>query len=108
MRNKITQVVTVDISHFVPKTVCEYAIMCDRTMAELLAYSAAHPGCFVFPFCTRSVEDVDDFSALSSDYIAVPLYVGNMDYPASVIRQVVDVHLGPLKPDAICLLDESP
>lgn len=72
-------------------TETEIAILCDRPIAGILEFAAAHPRCFVFPFYTGSADAVPDLSSLNEDHVVIPCYVGNFDNPRDIIKQIMEV-----------------
>lgn len=85
----------------------DYAILCDRSAAELMEWSDEHPDCFVFPFATKSVAETFDYSRLRSLRIAMPTYVGNLSEPAVAIRAIVANVIG-APANGVCVHDETP
>lgn len=95
--------------------ITRFAVLCDRTKDELEHFAADHPGVFVFPFCTKSVEDVPDYNGLAcrdafasyldSSHIVQPFYVGNIR-PKAFISQIIAIWLKGCEPTE-CVLDES-
>jgi hypothetical protein len=77
-----------------------YAILINRSKAEVLAFAADHPECFVFPFVTLPPEEAPDYRRLyrkddpRRDFIVQPMYVGNLRPQGSAIRQLVEYALG--------------
>jgi hypothetical protein len=82
----------------------DYAILCDRTPDEMLAFADAHPGCFVLPFFTGTAAAMPDCSALNSTFIFKPRLIGNLPSVGYAIRQVVAVAF----PTGNCIVDETP
>lgn len=72
----------------------KYAVMIDKKPSELLEFSNANPGVFVFPFFTMRARKCPDCSKLSHDWIVRPFYIGNLKPQESVIRQFVSAAFG--------------
>ena len=91
----------------------EYAILLDRTAAEILRFARTHPRCFVFTFYTGAPEDAPDMWPLmqalrrnSDIYIVQPIAIGNLSPQESVIRQFIERGFGQFYADAICVHDD--
>lgn len=85
----------------------DYAILCDRTAAEIVAWAESHPDCFVFPFATKSVAEAGDYSRVRSPNVAMACYVGNLSAPADAIRVIVENTVGS-PANSVCVHDETP
>ena len=93
MSNKPIVTVQLSPAFLGPAPETQIAILCDRTLREVLHFASEHPRCFVFPFYTKTVDEVPDLSSLgeSEDHIVVPHYVGNFSSIRSVISQILEV-----------------
>lgn len=71
----------------------EVAILCNRSLREILGFHAAHPRCFVFMFYTKRAKDVpDNLGDLPDDYHFIqPCYVGETKKPRETIERMMDV-----------------
>lgn len=106
------RIVTVDVSkHLVFHSTIKYAILCDRTLEQIVAYAKANSNVYVFPFDTKRVEDVSDKSALMKrplvdlygDWIVQPMYIGNLRPIGDAIDVVIHAGFGQFFDDAECL-----
>jgi hypothetical protein len=113
--NEIVEVI-VDLKGIpAPSRGC-YAVLCDRSINYLERFSAKHPLCFVFPFYTKGVRNIPDFSTCRSSRIFLPWYVGNLK-PMKKLRNLEKVRnykkrfvkkfTGILKFHAILFLQET-
>jgi len=103
-----------------------YAIVCDRTPEWIRNFSINNVDCFIFPFWTKSVEEVPDCSDLfeiegpigkchgirnyDGTHVMQPWYVGNCHPIRVIIREIVDRTLKPAIDGGdviVCDLDES-
>jgi hypothetical protein len=94
------KIVTVNLT-VLPPPVIRYAVLRNKTAAEVEAYARAHPRIFVFPFATKTVDECPDYSSLAPpadgstlppswrDYVVNPMYIGNFDDPEDVIQEFV-------------------
>ena len=93
-----------------------YAVLCDRSLEAVEEFSTTHPLCFVFPFYTKALDDVPDYSAIASNHILQPYYVGNLSNVNSAIHQIVNLTLESLSEpffnisprcELECILDDT-
>jgi hypothetical protein len=64
------------------KHIAKYAVLKDRSAEEIRNFVVVHPGVFVFPFATKTVEECHDYTELGSgeaiyDHLVMPMYIGN-------------------------------
>jgi hypothetical protein len=83
-----------------------YAILRNKSAAEVEDFARTHPRVFVFAFATLSIEDCPDYSSLAPPdepdimmpehrhYIVQPMYLGNFDEPEKAIRSVIEQVFG--------------
>jgi hypothetical protein len=111
-------VVTVKIPSYLlpPPPKFHYAVLCDRSVEQINAFSEEHPKCWILPFFTKTVEDVPDCNTLLGDYIMRPWYVGNLTPRIEAIKQIVENIIeiaekpffeGSPETEWECILDES-
>lgn len=99
---EITRIVTVKavLPAYQPYR-AKYIILRDASRREVLDVARKHPGVFIFPFATGEPQDCPDYRWLkrtgdsSRDYIAMPLYIGNLRPIEQAISETIRVAIGP-------------
>jgi len=107
------KIVTVNVS-LAPRYKQKYAVLCDRTLEQIVAYAATNPGVFIFPFGTKQVLDVPDMRALMKpplvdlygDWIVKPMYIGNCRPIGDAIDRIIRASFGQFFADSECILME--
>lgn len=85
----------------------KYAIMRDKTAAEIVAFAKKNYrkrlSIFIFPVATKSPEECHDYNFLLPSFrrkaswrsrVVLPFYFGNLEPMESAIRQYVEISLG--------------
>lgn len=74
-----------------PEYVAPIAILLNRSIEEIEAFTAEHPTCFVLPFYTGSPYDAPNFAVFNNnDHVTMPWYVGNLEPVNEAIDLLVD------------------
>jgi hypothetical protein len=85
----------------------KYAIFRDAPLDDIIAFAKENPEVFIFPFATKSVEEMHDYSKLRyypwdlKMNILQRVYVGNLEPIESAIRQYVAAHFVGLKSEEV-------
>jgi hypothetical protein len=89
------KLVTVDVQgKLFSSYVIKYHIMRDPTVDEIREYAEANPKVFIFPFATKTVEEVFDYSDLGNgsevfSHVVQPFYIGNFEDKEAIIKDWV-------------------
>lgn len=108
------KIVRVDASRLEIRYSPKYAILCDRDLDQVVAYAAANPEVFIFPFATKGIAETADLSSLMDpplvdqygDWIVEPIYIGNLRPISAAIELIVRHAFEHFYDDAICILNE--